>query len=413
MQSIQKKYDDRILFLDNIRYLMVLLVVVLHAACSYSNYTRWWVVDDANSRFFDGLLRILGVFLMPTLFFIAGYFALPSLHKRKTWFFIKHKFKRLGVPWLIGVILLGPIHKYIYNYSRNPDFVYGLDLWSIFLVKMKSALSFNTGFIYSNLQFNHLHFWFLSLLLLFFIVFALLHKGKRKLFANSFSLETSKAPSNKSILSILFLTSIISTVLTLHMYKIFSQGSGNEPWIIIGSLIQFQPTRVILYIFCFTLGIYAFHKKWFIIGNIPGHFVFWTILSVALWFGQEKTLSILLENFSPIAAVFYIFIRTLLFFSILLTFISFGEKFWDSSSKVNMSLAENSYNIYIIHMIFVFLVQLLLLNWLDLSIYIKFIIVSLSAIFLSYISSRYAIKRFPRLAVAGMIGIFAMLLVYV
>ncbi len=410
MQPTRKSEDDRVLFLDNTRYLFVLLVVVLHAACSYSYYTTWWSVNDDNSVFFDYILRTLGVFLMPGLFFIAGYFALPSLQKKDTWLFIKNKFKRLGFPWLIGVTLLGPIQVYIYHYSRGYQ---TWDLWDIFLFKMRSAISLNTGVIDSNAEFSHLHFWFVSLLLFFFIVFALLHKAKRKLFVDSFSSETSKIPSNKSILLVLILVSVISTVLTLLMYGIFSQGSGQQPWIIIGSLIQFQPTRIVLYILCFSLGIYAFHKNWFINGNIPGHFVFWVILSLTLWFGQEKALSILLENISPIIAVFYILLRTLLFFSILLTFISIGEKFWDSSSKVNRSLAENSYNIYIIHLIFVFLIQLFLLNWFELSIYIKFVIASLSAIFLSYIFSKYAMKRFPRLSAAGIIGAFAILLVFV
>ncbi len=410
MQPSQKSYDGRVLFLDNIRYLFVLLVVVLHAACSYSYSTTWWAVNDDNSVFFDYILRTLGVFLMPGFFFIAGYFALPSLLKKNTWLFIKNKLKRLGIPWLIGVTLLGPIQVYIYHYSRGYQI---WDLWDIFLIKVRSAILANTGVIGSNSEFSHLHFWFVSLLLLFFIVFALLHKAKRKLFVDSFFPKPQKIPTNRSILLILFLVSIISTVLTLLMHGIISQGSGQEPWIIIGSLIQFQPTRIVLYILCFSLGIYAFHKKWFVNGNIPGHFVFWIMLSLTLWLAQEKALSILLNNLLPIIATFYILLRTLLFFSILLTFISIGEKFWDSSSKVNRSLAENSYNIYIMHMIFVYLIQLFLLNWLELSIYIKFVIASLSAIFLSYIFSKYAIKQYPRFSTAGMIGTFALLLVFV
>ena len=82
MQMFQKTSTDRLFFFDNIRYLTVMLVVVLHSACGYSNYMPHWLVNDANSIFFDYLLVILGVFLMPVLFFIAGYFTLPSLQKR-------------------------------------------------------------------------------------------------------------------------------------------------------------------------------------------------------------------------------------------------------------------------------------------------------------------------------------------
>jgi len=42
------KEPSRILFLDNLRYLMVLLVVVLHAATPYSNFVPWWAVKEPN-----------------------------------------------------------------------------------------------------------------------------------------------------------------------------------------------------------------------------------------------------------------------------------------------------------------------------------------------------------------------------
>jgi len=408
MKPDQSTFSDRIFFLDNIRYLMVLLVVVLHAAASYSFYTTWWTVNDENSIFFDYIFRTLGVFLMPVLFFIAGYFVLPSLHKKGTWHFIKSKFKRLGIPWLIGVMLLGPVEVYIYNYSRRADV---LDFWNIFLIKMNSFLSFRIRFSTSNTEFSHLHFWFISLLLLFFIVFALLHKSKSILIKNSQAFKTSKISSHRSILLILFLVSVLSTILTLIMHGVFSKGNEIEPWVIIGSLLQFQPTRIFLYILCFGLGIYAFHKNWFVVGNIPGHFVFWTALSIILWLGKEKALSILLENlFSPVLAAFFLFLQTLLLFSILLTLVSFGKKFWNSSSRINLSLAENSYHIYMVHLLFIYLAQLFLRDWLVLSIYIKFVIVGLSAIFLSYLSSQYVIRPFPRLSVTGMIGIFVLLL---
>ena len=109
MQKVQKESLDRLIFFDNIRYLMVLLVVVLHSAGAYSNHTSWWTVNDTNSIFFDYLLGVLDVFLMPTLFFIAGFFALPSLQQKGKWRFIKSKFRRLAIPWLLGIVLLIPI----------------------------------------------------------------------------------------------------------------------------------------------------------------------------------------------------------------------------------------------------------------------------------------------------------------
>ena len=88
---LKKNDTSRIIFLDNLRYLLVLLVVVLHAACSYSKLTHWWCVSDSSSPFFDDLLMVLDVFLMPILFFIAGYFAISSLQDKGINHFLKKK----------------------------------------------------------------------------------------------------------------------------------------------------------------------------------------------------------------------------------------------------------------------------------------------------------------------------------
>ena len=54
--------------------------------------------------------------------------------------------------------------------------------------------------------------------------------------------------------------------------------------------------------------------------------------------------------------------------------------------------------------------QLLFLKWYGISIFIKFGIVALSAILLSYSISQYAIRPFPKLSVAGMIALFVLLI---
>ena len=220
MIPILSRDDERILFFDNMRYLMVLLVVVLHVACGYSHYTTWWAVNDDNSVFFDFILRFLDVFLMPTLFFIAGYFTLPSLHRKGTWLFIKSKLIRLGIPWLIGVLLLGPVRIYIHKYSRGFE---DLNLWRLFVINIKDVLALRTGFINSVYQFNHVHFWFISLLLFFFLVFALLHHGRRQRSETLPPEKRTEAPTNKSIFSVLVLVSVMTAVLTLFMFWLFTK----------------------------------------------------------------------------------------------------------------------------------------------------------------------------------------------
>lgn len=408
MKMDQKVTANRIGFFDNIRYLMVLLVVVLHSACGYSNNTQWWAVNDANSIFFDYLLGVLGVFLMPTLFFIAGYFALPSLQQKGKWLFIKSKLKRLGIPCLLGVVLMVPIINLIHLYSRDYP-VSLLSLWSRFVKNIEGALSLHTGFITSSLQFQHKHFWFISLLLVFFIIFTFLHDAKKRWLPNKPTSAKSKTPTMRSILLVLSLVSVLTALITFFIYGIFHGSPNRDPWIIIGGLIQFQASKIILYISCFSLGVYAFSKNWLKNGKTPGHFLFWTILSIGLMYCQGKVLTILMTNFSIGLALSWVLMHTFLVFTILLALISFGINHWHCPSKVSRQFSVNAYNIYLLHMLFVVVVQLLLLEWVSISIFIKFGIVTLSTILLSYLISQYAIKPFPKISVAGMIALFVLL----
>ena len=92
--------QNRLVFLDNLRYFIVLLVVILHVSISYANVgAPWWYVVDANKHaFFDILIIVLDSFIMPVLFFIAGYFALNSIRQKTLDAFIVSKLKRLGIP---------------------------------------------------------------------------------------------------------------------------------------------------------------------------------------------------------------------------------------------------------------------------------------------------------------------------
>lgn len=401
--------DNRIYFFDNIRYLMVLLVVVLHSAASYSSLKPVVLVRDQYSEFFNILMLFLSVFLMPTLFFIAGYFALPSLKSKNTYSFIFSKLRRLGIPFLIGVILYGPIHTYIFQYVRG---YMSLGLWNHLLIKMKSALTFHTGFITSHFQFHLSYFWFISLLLSFFIIFALLHKVKEKLFVKAFSAGRTEITSSSSILFVILLTGILITVSSILIHGYFFRDLNRLPWMIIVNLIQFQPSIIGLYGLSFSLGIYAFHKSWFVNRNVPGHFIMWAILSGILWYFERKLMIIILAgDATPQIFVINSFLRTFLFFFILLTLISFSVKYWNSSSKVNRLLASNSYTIYLIHVIFVRLSQLALYKLWNGSIYVKFILVCIFSMSMSLLFSQFVIRKSPPVSAAGLVGVFILLLI--
>jgi hypothetical protein len=236
--------------------------------------------------------------------------------------------------------------KRILEYSRGFE---ELNLWRLFIINIQDAAFFRTGFINSVYQFNHIHLWFLSPLLFFFFVFALLHHGLRQRSETLPSEMRTGYPSNKSVFLVLVLVSVMTAVLTLLMFWLFTKEPGREPWVIIASVVQFQPTRVCLYGICFGLGIYAFYKNWFDNGKTPGNLIFWIVSTLALWFAKEMVLASLLSRFTMTLGVIHETIRAFLVFSIIMTLIAFGGNHWRSASRFNRLLAKNSYTIYLIH----------------------------------------------------------------
>ncbi len=97
---------NRIYFFDNLRTFMIFLVVLYHAGLVYESSgisAYFWIVDDPSTNNLSGILNlIIDIFIMPTLFFISGFFTPLSMKNKKGWAFLKSKFKRLIIPWIIA-----------------------------------------------------------------------------------------------------------------------------------------------------------------------------------------------------------------------------------------------------------------------------------------------------------------------
>src|SRR5690606_24277751 len=93
-----ERLDDtgRLHFLDHLRAITILLVIVLHASMTYMAYPPawWYVIEPKNSQVFTMLVLGLDVPIMQILFFIAGFFAFPSLERHGASRFFRQKLVR-------------------------------------------------------------------------------------------------------------------------------------------------------------------------------------------------------------------------------------------------------------------------------------------------------------------------------
>jgi glucan biosynthesis protein C len=112
----------RLIYIDNIRWTMVILVLTMHACDTYSPFGNWYYTDrhavgTSTTLFFAVYQSVLQAFFMGLLFFIAGYFTVPSVEAKGAASFMRDRFVRLGIPTLLYMLLIGPLTQYFLSHT--------------------------------------------------------------------------------------------------------------------------------------------------------------------------------------------------------------------------------------------------------------------------------------------------------
>ncbi len=110
---------------------MTVLVVVFHAAITYSGSGMWFYRESESTGTTPRLLLDLfcatnQAYFMGFFFLLAGYFAPPSLERKGYARFIADRFLRLGLPLLAFGLFLGPVTVALVNAEQGHGF------WSTF-----------------------------------------------------------------------------------------------------------------------------------------------------------------------------------------------------------------------------------------------------------------------------------------
>jgi len=328
---------NRIYFLDNLRTFMIFLVVLYHAGGVYESSGIWasfWLVDDPSTNNLAGIVNlIIDIFVMPTLFFISGFFTPCSLKTRKGWAFLKYRFKRLIIPWVIAVLTLIPFYKVIFLYSRNLP-----------------QESWITYFHWSNGIWSQNWLWFLPVLFLFDILYLLFSKANVKI---------SRITLKKAVFALFLIGFIYSFCMNIFKFQGFTKTI----------FIDFQNEKILIYFMTFLLGSLCYRlrifesdvtgKKFYIVVNCiawiplnlyiivlinffirPGSFIFTEVIDrIFLWLGFHLSLLGLL----------YLMVTTFRYYL-------------NRQGKILKALNDNSYSVYIIHVIVIGCIALIMLN---------------------------------------------------
>jgi glucan biosynthesis protein C len=109
-----KSLKARIDYFDNIRWLMIVLVVLMHINVTYSCMGRWYYnepkdLDMISRLFFVLYAPFVQAFFMGILFLLAGNFVPGSVDRKGSWRYLQDRSFRLGIPTLIYMLILHPL----------------------------------------------------------------------------------------------------------------------------------------------------------------------------------------------------------------------------------------------------------------------------------------------------------------
>lgn len=93
--------------IDNLRWFIVLLVVLHHLACFFNSAGVPMNISAPGIPALDAVIYFCYPWFMPCMFLLAGVSARYSLEKRSTGAFLRERVHKLLVPFLAGVLLLG------------------------------------------------------------------------------------------------------------------------------------------------------------------------------------------------------------------------------------------------------------------------------------------------------------------
>ena len=156
----------RRLGIDRLRLGVCLVVIAYHAIRVFDTNDLYHLKSATRLVELDPLSRFLRAWMMEYFFLIGGMMAAAALESRRTRDYVRQRVWRLFVPFIAGVIVLGPLIKYaeVLNHRR---------LTSRGVVALDTPLEFTevVGKFFTRISWvTWGHLWFLAYLFLLTIV---------------------------------------------------------------------------------------------------------------------------------------------------------------------------------------------------------------------------------------------------
>lgn len=349
---------SRINGFDALRTIAMWLGIVLHGIILYKVVpeVNWPKDPSFSTRVYDWMYHFIHSFRMPLFFMVAGFFAHMVISRSGKKYFISQRVKRIGVPFVIGVLLLVPLtlwpfHFYNFHYVQQ--------------LSLEAAIKRSMG---QMLKWNGLaHLWFLYYLLFFYAVSVLFCRLKEK-----FSPAVPKKEKHLSWLMLLAALIVFTGILLLFRIESPAVYTGIKPDLIYicyygffycgGWMMQPHPK---------TIPSLA-AKSWPLF--LTGFLLSFIFLLDAVVGEEVKSILAAIQTFTLTAGITGLFIRH-----------------FSKPSKTWRYLSDAAYWVYLVHLVIVSSLQVYLLST-DIPGWLRFPVVLVVTVVLSIVSYHYLVR---------------------
>ena len=327
------KESSRLLFVDNIRAFLTILVVLHHLMVVYAGTGNWIYTEgrqdfaaDAVGSWFCATNQayFMGLFLLISAYFVPG-----SFDRKGTGRFLKDRMIRLGIPLAVYSWVINPIFVYLF-FRRD--------------LNMPFFRFFPSEYFKGGTLIGHGPLWFVEVLLLFSLVYVgwrLLGRDRPRQ-----QVEEARFPTNAAIT--FFAVGLGIAGFIVRIFFVMDAYSFR--------LLNLQFPFFAQYVALFVVGLIAYRRNW-LLGLPDRTGRLWlgiAVLMVFLWI-PVVVLSGAITDDVPLKgglhwqSLLYALWEAFLCVSMCVALVYVFRRYFNRRSKVGDFLAPNAYTAYLIH----------------------------------------------------------------
>ncbi|HNT68807.1 MAG TPA: acyltransferase family protein [Syntrophorhabdaceae bacterium] len=371
---VKELSPTRMFYIDNMRLLFTVLVILHHVALTYGAHSGWYYYENTDDAFTNLVLTLLmtlnRTWVLGCFFMITGYFTPGSYDRKGIFGFLKDRLIRLGIPLAIFAFLVRPSIVYLMNRGA---FAAEYSFWEniLFLKNVAPGPA-----------------WFLEVLLAFSVVYGLWRCGRKP--SGALKKKGASFPKDRAIM--LFILMLAAATFVIRVYfptekQIFRLRIGNYA----------------VYIAFFAAGIMAYRNRW-LEGITEAIGRRWTAITAAaaliyciivyVAWSSQADLSFL-RGGTSVKTLLATYVETVIAIGSTISLSYIFRRFFNKQPVVVKGMADDAYAVFIFHAPVIVAYAYFTRNMLSGYPFLKFITAFIAGSALCFLVCHYVVRKLP------------------